>query len=298
LGTFTLDVVLVVATGGGSAAAKAATVADDIADVARVVDDIPDIVRATDNLTTTAKACSFGGATLVLMADGSFTRIDELVPGDVVWASDPETGDAGPREITHVWVHGDTLVDLVAGDGEITTTEDHPFWNHTDQEWQRADRLDEGDWLLGPDGQLVVVGGVLDDTHRWGTAYNLTVEGIPTYYVAIDDTPVLVHNTCGAPNPWGKLGGPRHRAEVQRVSDDIRSRGLTPQGEVRFDTPGGFKSRRYGDVGAYDRGRLVEVHQVGRQTRGGVPVKRERAALVDIMNNNPSGAAVHFHSYN
>jgi hypothetical protein len=27
-------------------------------------------------------------------------------------------------------------------------------------------------------------------------------------------------------------------------------------------------------------------------------VKRERAALVDIMNNNPSGAAVHFHSYN
>jgi hypothetical protein len=46
------------------------------------------------------------------MADGTFARIDELVPGDVVWASDPETLDAGPREVTHVWVHGDTLVDL------------------------------------------------------------------------------------------------------------------------------------------------------------------------------------------
>jgi hypothetical protein len=105
--------------------------------------------------------------------------------------------------------------------------------------------------------------------------------------------------TNTAPNPYGKAGGPAHQAGVRNVVDDISSRGLIARQEVRFDTPGGFKDRRFADVGAYDAdGNLVEIHQVGRQTKGGLPVKRERAALVDIMNNNPGNASVFFHPYN
>ena len=33
-------------------------------------------------------------------------------------------------------------------------------------------------------------------TAKHGSAYNLTVDGIHTYYVAVGDSPVLVHNTA------------------------------------------------------------------------------------------------------
>jgi hypothetical protein len=67
----------------------------------------------------------------------------------------------------------------------------------------------------------------LDDTHRWGTAYNLTVEGIPTYYVAIDDTPVLVHNTntCGIHRHHSDpkfMGGDKKQPLVELPADEHR----------------------------------------------------------------------------
>ncbi len=121
----------------------------------------------------------------------------------------------------------------------------------------------------------------------------------------LSTTPIprsVATNTAG-PNPYGKVGGPAHQAGVQDVVSDIESRGLTAQQEVRFETPGGIKNSRYADVGAYDaEGNLAEVHQVGRQTMGGLPVARERGALVDIMNNvirtDQTGVGVYFHPYN
>jgi hypothetical protein len=78
----------------------------------------------------------------------------------------------------------------------LRATEDHPFWNATDQEFQRADQLDRGDQLLGPDGQLARVIGIRSGSQKVATAYNLTVDGIHTYYVLAGTTPVLVHNIC------------------------------------------------------------------------------------------------------
>src|SRR5690606_8905243 len=68
--------------------------------------------KATDKFMfwrrSTAKKCnSFVGETLVLMADGSRKPIREIVVGDQVIASDPETGVRGAREVTHVWIHPD-----------------------------------------------------------------------------------------------------------------------------------------------------------------------------------------------
>ncbi|MGI5146828.1 polymorphic toxin-type HINT domain-containing protein [Plantactinospora sp. CA-294935] len=159
---------------------------------------------------------SFAADTQVLMADGSTKRIEDIKVGDLVLATDPETRKHGPREVTHVWVHGDQLVDLkMANDTKITTTEDHPFWNHTDQQWQDAQHLDRGDLLLTATGGSVPVVGLLDTTETWGAAYNLTVDDIHTYYVIAGKTPVLVHND----DPWIYVTGPNgERLGVARAS--------------------------------------------------------------------------------
>jgi hypothetical protein len=94
------------------------------------------------------KLCSFAGPTGVLLADGSVKAIATIEVGDWVLAAEPETGERGPRQVTAQWVHADQLVDLEVDGGVVTTTEDHPFWNATDQQWQRADALDVGEMVL------------------------------------------------------------------------------------------------------------------------------------------------------
>lgn len=77
----------------------------------------------------------------------------------------------------------------------MAMTEDHPFWNQTGNEWQRADALDPEDLGLSVAGGLLTVDGM-----DWGsavttTAYNLTVDDIHTYVVEVGGDEVLVHNT-------------------------------------------------------------------------------------------------------
>jgi hypothetical protein len=164
-------------------------------------------------------ACSFASGTEVLMADGTTKPINHIQVGDWVWAADPETGEAGPRQVTHLWIHNDTLIDLAINGTTITTTEDHPFWNHTDQQWQRADTLNPGDQLLTATSTTITVGGLLNNTERIDLAYNLTITDLHTYHVTAGDTPVLVHNDC----PTG----------------DFESRGSTGR-----TTPGGANERQ------------------------------------------------------
>ncbi len=175
-------------------------------------------------------ACSFSAETEVLMADGTTKPISQIETGDWVLAEDPETGERGGREVTHLWIHQDTLVDLQIDGADVATTEDHPFWNESDGEWQRADALDTGDLVVSADGELLEVDGLDWGSTRTTTAYNLTVDGIHTYYVAVGDDEVLVHNTCP--------GGPQLRG---LTFDEVD--GLIPDGWVKSPTrgPGGTR---------------------------------------------------------
>ncbi|MGR6318197.1 polymorphic toxin-type HINT domain-containing protein [Micromonospora soli] len=105
-----------------------------------------------------AAFCSFSGDTEVLMADGTSKPISGIKVGDEVAAADPETGEKGGKPVTNLWIHQDSLQDLLINGKVLTTTEDHPFWNATDQRWERADELDPGDLLQTPDGPGVAVG--------------------------------------------------------------------------------------------------------------------------------------------
>jgi hypothetical protein len=49
--------------------------------------------------TTAARACSFDGETLVLMADGTKKAISEIQAGDKVIATDPETGEQKSKTV-------------------------------------------------------------------------------------------------------------------------------------------------------------------------------------------------------
>jgi RHS repeat-associated protein len=151
--------------------------------------------EVADAANTAAHACSFTGATLVLMADGSHKRIEDVEIGDEVIASDPETGEQESRKVTHIFVHEDTVKDLALEDGTVLgTTEDHPFWSVTDQKFERAEQLTVGEKVLTADGRTLTVGGLRSGTSRTALAYNLAVDGIHTYHVGQRD--VLVHNVC------------------------------------------------------------------------------------------------------
>ena len=141
--------------------------------------------------------CSFSAETKVLMADRTTKNIADIEVGDRVLAQDPETGERGARTVTKLWVHQDQLVDLGIDGEVVATTEDHPFWNHSDQAWQEAEDLDFGDLVLTADGELLAVDGLKPFTERQGTAYNLTVADIHTFFVVVGEDEVLVHNVCG-----------------------------------------------------------------------------------------------------
>jgi hypothetical protein len=153
--------------------------------------------------------CSFAGETEVLLADGATKPIAEIAVGDQVLAADPETGEKGARAVTAVWSHEDELVDLEIGDGIVTTTEDHPFWNASDQAWQPAAELGVGEAVQTADGDRVAVEGIDWATQTGGMAYNLTVAELHTYFVVIGADDVLVHNTCRPdPDIWGAVVPP------------------------------------------------------------------------------------------
>lgn len=159
----------------------------------------------TDNAApkkTQARECSFSGETVVLMADGSRKPIQDIRVGDLVVATDPETGEQAAKPVEHVFVHEDTVIDLKVDGETITTTEDHPFWSVTEQKFQRADQLEPGETVLTATGQTLTTTGLNPDSTRWTVAYNLAVQDIHTYHVGQSQT--LVHNMC----PIGGKEGP------------------------------------------------------------------------------------------
>ncbi|WP_123814727.1 polymorphic toxin-type HINT domain-containing protein [Myceligenerans xiligouense] len=203
-------------------------------------------------------ACSFAGATLILMADGSHKPIEDIEPGDEVIATDPETGEQGAREVTHVWVHQDDLFEFEV-DGElIVTTEDHPFWSVTDQAWEGTQNLERGDQVLTASGRTAAVTREVDpETRETNAAYNLTVADLHTYYVLAGATPVLVHNSnCGG--RW-KLGEDYSKLNKNGVAPSLSTMRKR------------FWKNEAAEVGAADQ---YGASNVARMKRGSAPQRQ------------------------
>ncbi|MGY3678329.1 RHS repeat-associated protein [Streptomyces sp. TE33382] len=148
---------------------------------------------------------SFTSDTPVLLANGTRKPIKDIRIGDEVLATDPETGESGPRPVTAlIKGTGDKqLVDITLDTGTthtLTATDGHPFWVPALNRWIEADQLTAGQWLQTSNGTWVQITAVTHHTTTT-TVYNLTVADLHTYYVLAGETPVLVHNSgpCDVP---------------------------------------------------------------------------------------------------
>ncbi|MFF7839937.1 polymorphic toxin-type HINT domain-containing protein [Streptomyces ossamyceticus] len=141
----------------------------------------------------------FLAGTDVLMADGTTEDIEDIELGDEVMATDPRTGESGPRKVTRLIVTEDDKhfneLSIATEDGveKLTATHEHPFWSPSERDWIEAADLTAGMTLLTDTGDTVVVTANRSFIERART-YNLTVAGLHTYFVLAGETPVLVHN--------------------------------------------------------------------------------------------------------
>ncbi len=226
--------------GGAATAARAGKTiykaVDSAGDAAKATDNATDAAKAADNAGDTAKSSdsgtstpaksndspdtcpnSFVPGTHVVMADGTTRAIEDLEVGDLVWATDPETGDTRAREVTDtrdnkgpkhlVTLTVDTDGDQGDATEQITSTDEHPYWLPDAGRWAEAEDLHPGTLLRTSAGTWVQVTAV-DHTHRTERVHNLTIAGVHSYYVLAGDTSLLVHN-CGTrpdgPDPDGNI---------------------------------------------------------------------------------------------
>jgi RHS repeat-associated protein len=99
------------------------------------------------------------------------------------------------------------------------------------------------------------------------------------------------------PNPGGKNGGEPHQKTIAKEEKRMQSEGKVTEREVKVDTPGGNKEKRYVDlVGTDPATGKKEMVQVGKENKNGTPVSRERKAIDDIK--GATGENVKFVPYN
>ncbi|WP_327709102.1 Hint domain-containing protein [Streptomyces sp. NBC_00464] len=154
-------------------------------------DDKPDEKKPT----TCAAKHSFLAGTPVLLADGRTLSIEAVRPGDLVTATDPVTGRTSARRVERTITTYDDkhFTRLTVRTGGLTATDTHPFWVTGERRWTDAGDLGRGDALRTETGGTLTVTGVTRYTQRQ-TTYDLTVQGIHTYYVGIGSGHALVHN--------------------------------------------------------------------------------------------------------
>ena len=99
------------------------------------------------------------------------------------------------------------------------------------------------------------------------------------------------------PNPNGKKGGTAHQNTINSI-EKTNANGKI-QYERKYDTPNGYKQRRYADAVEIVDGEVTKIHQVGKVNKNGTPIMRESKAIDDIMNSSDyNGAPVYFWPYN
>ncbi|MFE3830659.1 polymorphic toxin-type HINT domain-containing protein [Streptomyces sp. NPDC059092] len=234
----------------------------------------------------------------VLLADGTTKDIEDIKLGDQVLATDPETGETGPREVTRLIVtkddkHFNTL-SIMTEDGveELTATHEHPFWSPSERRWLEAGELTAGMTLLSDDGTTVIVTANRAFT-KHATTYNLTVAEIHTYYVLAGDTPVLVHNSGECPNggaprsadgKFSKRNGEPGRdgaADEANAWDQLEMDGaVVMRNETAVSAPG-MRVRKYDGT--------VEINGqwYGIEVKGGTAKKNPQQRDFDDWLNSP-----------
>ncbi|RCG29633.1 hypothetical protein DQ384_18760 [Sphaerisporangium album] len=148
------------------------------------------------------KSCSsFPPGVLVLMADGAHKPIEDVKPGDEVVVYDPETGKRGVRPVLATpssqgekYLYEIVLHTGHAGVAGVTATDRHPFWVEEQGHWLNASDLRPGMLLRTAEGETAEVTVVRAHHRADQRVHNLTIDGVPTYFVTAGGEDILVHN--------------------------------------------------------------------------------------------------------
>ncbi|WP_282693788.1 RHS repeat-associated core domain-containing protein [Streptomyces sp. CC208A] len=232
---------------------------------------------------------SFTPETLVLMADGSYLPIGDIMVGDYVAAMDPESGETAAKPVLEV-ISGYGINHLIEIDTDLDpatpplqATAEHPLWV-IDKGWTKASDVSVGDVLLSSDGPGQPVTAVYNRGEVPDTlVLNLNVGDLHTFVVSVGDSDVLAHNRngqcridlkhvlSGHGSTTRTAGKSRFRSRnIKEVKYLIRT--TIKKGKSRRNTDG-----RDGRLYEYDFGRRVGRDGKGRATsRVRVVVKNGR----------------------
>ncbi|WP_328611702.1 polymorphic toxin type 43 domain-containing protein [Amycolatopsis sp. NBC_00345] len=143
---------------------------------------------------------SFAAETPVLMADGATKPIKDVKVGDWIANASPESARLERHQVdaVHVTDNDTDFVNLTVGTPRgpagITTTAHHRFWVTTTHAWTAAADIVPGQQLdAAGDERITVVADLRYADHI--RTYNLTINGLHTYYVFAGGVSVLVHNS-------------------------------------------------------------------------------------------------------
>ena len=142
-----------------------------------------------------ARNMCFVEGTMVFTAEG-LVAIECIAVGDIVIATDPETGETTEKEVKNTFVNETEELAHVFVDGEeIVCTPGHKFYA-PEKGWTSAIKLRAGDQLQLVNGEYVTIEKVQHELlEKPVKVYNFEVEDFHTYYVGTN-LQVLVHNMC------------------------------------------------------------------------------------------------------
>ena len=232
--------------------------------------------------------------TLVLTIDGN-KPIEEIQAGDLVYSTDPETGESEYKEVVRAFrKESDVIIHIFVNGEEIETTPQHPFW--VEDEWVSAKDLREGDVLTLADGTTAFItktyGEQLDEPV---IVYNFEVQDFHTYYVT--DISILVHNDSGCVNfrdgmspeernrydeYWYNVGTQRATEARDAAVNDINSWSSNKRNQV--STVVGAVDLDTGDVAVGIKN--TRIH--GGISIDGKPLCAEDLAVQQLGGNKPS----------
>ena len=213
----------------------------------------------------------FAVGTLVLTSQG-YVSIEEIVAGDKVWATNPETGEIELKEVVQLFIgQTDEWVHIFAGEEEIICTPEHPFYSPT-KGWIVAANLRVNDVLVTIDGSSIIINRIYREKLEVPeTTYNFEVEDFHTYYVS--ELEVLVHNSCNHNLEWQRE---RRACWKYRAQTDVEGK----------------------DYGAY----VATVDNINRMSQGLAPIGWDghsvqlhhwRGILIDFYDYSPVSWTLH-----